>query len=305
MSAPILFLFFNRTDVSVKVFERIRRHRPSDLFLASDGPRLGKPQEAAAVAELRTTILGMIDWECNVRTLFRDGNLGCRKAVSSAIDWFFENVEEGIILEDDCLPDPTFFRFCDELLERYRDDKRVYCVSGDATSRFHSGEGNSYWFSPYPLIWGWATWRRAWQQYSVDIADDFRTNGAKVLADRFGWFSPEYHHWADQFEQIAQGRIDTWDYQWNWCVMKNAGLSCTANVNLISNIGFSEGATHTVVPNERAAYPEHPMEFPLVHPGRIEPHHAGARAIRDRLVSPSPRSILYHYARRLKRWIGR
>lgn len=305
MSAPILFLFFNRQQATIEVFERIRDQRPGRLFLASDGPRAGRTGEAEIVESLRETIVGMVDWDCEISTLFRDANLGCKVAVSGAIDWFFQHVEEGIVLEDDCLPDPTFFRFCDELLERYRDVPEVLCVSGDASSGYASGDGCSYWLSPYPLIWGWATWRRAWKGYSVDIADDFRLHGATVLAERFGRTSSEYHFWADVLERSAQGRIDTWDYQWTWAMFKSRGLACVPNVNLIRNIGFAAGATHTSESDPRAAYPERPLEFPLRHPARVEPLREGTIALRDRVFAPGPRAILMRYGRKLKRWLGR
>jgi len=165
---PVLFLIFNRPNTTQKVFNAIRQAKPKQLFVAADGPRKGKEGEKEKYEQARE-IIEQVDWNCEVRTLFREKNLGCKIAASSAIDWFFENVDEGIILEDDCLPSQSFFRFCQELLEYYRDDTRIMMISGN-NFQFGKvrGEG-SYYFSKYAHVWGWATWRRAWKHYDVNM----------------------------------------------------------------------------------------------------------------------------------------
>ena len=210
--------------------------------------------------------LSTVDWDCEVKTLFSDKNLGCKVAVSRAIDWFFEHVEEGIILEDDCLPHPTFFRFCEELLNKYRDDERIGQISGDNFQFGKKRTEYSYYFSRYTLIWGWATWRRAWKNYDVDMKSwpEIHDNG--WLQDWLG-NKKLVHYWMRIFEMTYQGEINTWDYQWTFtCWIRNC-LTILPNVNLISNIGFSAGGTHTSCKNDKSAnIPVEAMEFPLRHP---------------------------------------
>ncbi len=166
MRSPVLFLVFNRPDSTRKVFDAIRSARPPKLYITADGPRPDRPAEAKLCSEVRA-IASAVDWPCEVKTLFRESNLGCKAGVSSGITWFFSHEDEGIILEDDVLPVPTFFNFCDEMLERYRDDARVSMISGCNLISNHFSPKQSYFFSRYNLIWGWATWRRAWQHYDV------------------------------------------------------------------------------------------------------------------------------------------
>ena len=167
-TTPILFMIFNRPDTTARVFERIRGIKPSRLFVSADGPRLQKPDEAEQCIQARA-VIQKIDWECEVKTKFSDKNQGCKMGVNSAINWFFEHVDEGIILEDDCLPDISFFPFCQTLLELYRNDERIMHIGG---SNFQDGklrDDGSYFFSGINHIWGWATWKRAWKQYDVQI----------------------------------------------------------------------------------------------------------------------------------------
>ena len=169
LKTPILFLIFNRLDTTRRVFEEIRKQKPRQLFVASDGPRVNKDGEREIVEKTRKLVLDNIDWECEVKTLFRGENLGCKIAVSSAIDWFFENIEEGIILEDDCLPAQSFFGYCEELLEKFREDGRISVISGDNFQFGWRNTSDSYYFSKNCHIWGWATWRRAWERYDVEM----------------------------------------------------------------------------------------------------------------------------------------
>jgi hypothetical protein len=201
-----------------------------------------------------------------VHTLLRERNLGCRRAVSSAITWFFDNVEEGIVLEDDCVPHPTFFRFCAELLDRYRDDERVVGIGGNNFRGTRAAAGESYTFSAYNQTWGWATWRRAWTHYDgtlslwpglreTDWLEDFLGDRA---AARF---------WRAVFDRDVQGQIDTWDFAWTFACWMQHGLTVHPSVNLVSNIGFEERATHTRNPaSSLADVPAGAMEFPLIHP---------------------------------------
>ena len=244
LNTPVLFLTFNRLDTTEQVFEAIRRARPPRLYLASDGPRDSRPGEEEKVKNVREYVLGHIDWECEVKTLFREKNLGCKYAVSGAISWFFENEEMGIILEDDVLPVPSFFPYCEELLERYRDDERIAHISGFNPLTSFDANGDSYFFSKFGPIWGWASWRRAWRQYDVEISSwpQFRDYYLRFVTD-----TPKEESWRRSlFDQLYRKEIDTWDYQWSYARMIGDQLNATPTVNLIKNIGFGHAdSTHT------------------------------------------------------------
>lgn len=243
METPILFLIFNRPDTTQEVFEAIRKAKPSRLYVAADGPRHDKAGEESRCAETRKIIEG-VDWDCEVKTLFREQNLGCKNAVSSAITWFFEQEEEGIVLEDDCLPDHSFFAFCTALLEHYRHDASVMHIGGTNVQKGkHRGDG-SYYFTNYNQVWGWASWRRAWEKYRLDWSAYDEDKMENVLEEIFKT-NKERAYWMNAFRQVKYNRIDTWDYQWTFSIWSNKGKSIVPNVNLISNIGFGHGATHT------------------------------------------------------------
>lgn len=220
------------------VFEQIKLQKPEQLFIAADGPRPGRAGELALCKATRTAVLNGIDWPCKVETLFRSYNLGCGVAVSSAIDWFFNHVEEGIILEDDCVPNATFFSFCTAMLAKYRANTNIMHING---SNFQSGKlrGNgSYYFSRYAHVWGWATWKRAWQHYDFTLKHYQHSSTAGLNA-----------FLQSELQSIYQAKTDTWDIQWFMTVWFNQGRAITPNVSLVKNIGMGEAATHThVVP---------------------------------------------------------
>jgi hypothetical protein len=244
LNTPVLFLIFNRPDTSLQVFERIREARPKQFFIAADGPRKDIPKDEQLCLEARS-IVNRIDWDCEVKTLFREDNLGCGIAVCDAITWFFTHVEQGIILEDDCLPHPTFFKFCEDTLNFYKDDLTVFNVSG-SNSQFGRVRGDgSYYFSKYGHIWGWATWRRAWKEYDIDILD---------YPNIIQSFEVE-PYWKNIFFLTYNKKIDTWDYQWFFHLQKNKAKVVVPNRNLILNIGFQSNATHTnTLPDWRKNY---------------------------------------------------
>ena len=207
-----------------------------------------------------------IDWECDVKTLFREKNLGCKYAVSGAISWFFENEEMGIILEDDCLPDLAFFPFCQELLERYRHDQRISMISGINEQFGKKRNDDSYYFSKYTHVWGWASWRNRWNgSYDVDMSKWPGIRDGEWIADMIG-HKQEARYWQNVFERVYSDEIDTWDYQWAFANFLNSRISILPNVNMISNIGFNEDATHTTADSELANLPKFSVEFPLLHP---------------------------------------
>lgn len=264
LNKPVAFIIFNRPDTTRKVFEAIRRARPPALLVVADGSRPDRPGEGELCAAARAVIEG-VDWPCKVMKNYSDTNLGCKRRVSSGLDWVFDTVEEAIIVEDDCLPHPTFFRFCEELLERYRDDERVAMISGD---NFQFGKRRteySYYFSIYPHIWGWASWRRTWNLYDVGMHTWPEIRDGGWLADIFS-DGGTARYWSDIFERTYQNEIDTWDHQLTFSLCSRRSLIILPNINLVANIGFGAGASHTSGASFVANLPVDPMVFPLRHP---------------------------------------
>ncbi len=264
VKSPVLLLAFNRPDLAQQVFDQIRAVRPSRLYMAVDGARQGNAQDHALCEQTRA-IVKQVDWDCSVHTLFPDTNKGCKLAVSGAITWFFQQEEEGIILEDDCLPVEDFFRFCDVILEKYRNDSRIKLATGTNLQRGRQWGHASYYFSQYSNIWGWACWQRVWQGYDVNLARYSEEEAAiqlpKVFADPF-----LAADWLRIFKDLKAGKIDTWDYQFNFITFFDNGLCATPNVNLISNIGFRPDATHTPDPlNHNARLPTGTLNE-IIHP---------------------------------------
>lgn len=265
---PILFIIFNRPDTTISVFNEIRKIKPSKLYVVADGPRVNKAGEKEKCDETRK-IIDLVDWECEVFKNFSDINLGCKKRVSSGIDWFFENVEQGIILEDDCLPDQSFFRFCEELLGKYKNDERIGMISGDNFQFGQVDNNASYYFSRYSHIWGWATWRRAWQKYDVSLSSWPQLKKDKVL-NRIFDNRQDFYYWSTIFDDVYNNKIDTWDYQWSYTCFVNSYLSVMPSVNLISNIGFNQGeATHTKRVGKFSNMATSELIFPLKTPESI------------------------------------
>ncbi len=269
-NTPILFLIFNRPELTKKVFEQIKTIKPKFLFIAADGPRDSIKGENEKCDQTRS-IVNEINWDCNLQTLFREKNLGCKNAVAGGITWFFENVESGIILEDDCFPDITFFRFCSELLEKYKDDKSIVHIGG-TNPVDESLQTNTYYFSKYNRIWGWATWRRAWKYFDPDI--EFWGELKKKNFHKKNFPFIESIIWRKNWDNVYNHKLDTWDYQWYLCRLIN-GKAIAPNTNLVTNIGFNKDATHTKDSKSILSnLPLGKMNFPLVHPvGKNENKH--------------------------------
>jgi len=246
LTTPVLFIIFRRPDTTQMVFNEIRKVKPKVLFVRADGPRKDRNGEAKLCKKTRD-IVGNIDWECEVHYNFSETNLGCKVAVSSGIDWFFENVEEGIILEDDCLPCQSFFWFCQELLEKYRDDERIMQISG-SNYLFGKTIGNaSYYFSRLNDVWGWATWKRAWRFYDINMKSFPVFKQQKQIDNYFD--NKRISRWAmSYFEEdfkMANSSCGIWSSQWSYAMCAQNGLTIAPNVNLVSNIGINEEATHS------------------------------------------------------------
>lgn len=249
MKTAVLFLVFNRLDVAKQVFEAIRGAKPHRLYIASDGARADENNEKEKVEEIREYLISHVDWDCEVKTLFRDTNLGCRIAVSSAIDWFFENEEMGIILEDDCLPSLGFFDFCQQLLYKYENDTRIMSIAGTNFVEFH-GKAD-YRYSNYSLIWGWATWKRAWKKFDPNIRD-FSVFKERNEIENYFLTKEERKFFLQNFEMVYNGEDSIWDAQWFYTCLIN-GMTILPQKNLIQNIGFGRDATHTFNENDKMA----------------------------------------------------
>lgn len=268
LKTPILFIIFNRPEVTLQVFNEIRKIKPSKLYVVADGPRQNLPEEKARCEETRK-IIDSVDWQCEIHKNYSDINLGCKKRVSSGIDWFFENEEQGIILEDDCLPNQSFFKFCKEMLNKYKDDERIGMISGDNFQFGKVKNEYSYYFSKYSHIWGWATWRRAWKKYDVNISNWPQVKKEKLLNKVFNNKRDTYY-WSSIFDDVYNNKIDTWDYQWSYTCFINNYLSVMPAHNLISNIGFSvKDSTHTKRLNKFSGMKTEELEFPLKVPENI------------------------------------
>ncbi len=238
---PVLFLVFNRLETVKKTLAAIREAAPRQFFIAADGPRDSHPGEDEMCRSVRDYILNHIDWACEVKTRFQEKNLGCKVAVSSAIDWFFSEVEEGIILEDDCLPCKDFFRYAAAALEFYRDDPGVMHINGNILKNYAPDENNCAYFYRYAHVWGWASWRRAWKYYDVDLKDFDPAALNKIFPkDR-----KQASRWNEILRNVIAGKpgFNTWDFQWTYTVMVNKAWCISPICNLISNIG-AEQSTH-------------------------------------------------------------
>jgi hypothetical protein len=265
LTTPVAFLIFNRPDTTARVFEAIRQAKPPKLLVVADGPRPDRPDDVEKCKAARAIIEG-VDWDCEVLTNYSDVNLGVDERVSSGLNWVFEVVEKAIIFEDDCLPHPTFFRFCEELLNYYRHDERIMVISGNNFQFGRSRTNYSYYFSRYNHIWGWASWRRAWKYFDYDLKlwpkiknENWLTS---ILEDKTA-----VKYWTKNFQRTYEGEPTVWDYRWTFACWIQNGLTILPNVNLVSNIGFGEGATHTSSSKSKVAnLPVEEMIFPLKHP---------------------------------------
>ena len=265
LKTAVLFLVFNRLDTTKQVFDSIRQAKPPRIYVAADGARESKKGEAEKVKAVREFVMQNIDWECDVKTLFREQNLGCKMAVSGAIDWFFENEEMGIILEDDCLPSQSFFWFCEELLKRYKDDMRVGMISGDNFQKGITRGGADYYFSIYNHIWGWASWANRWKNYDVSLKNFNDTKFIKELFDD----KKTVKYWLQIFKTMKKQLINTWDYQWTFTLWNKKQLTILPNTNLIKNIGFGVDSTHTTGESELTNLKAYELELKN-HPKEVK-----------------------------------
>jgi hypothetical protein len=292
-------MIFNRPDFTERVFAEIARARPRKLLVIADGPRPERPEDAEKCAAARA-VIERVDWECDVSKNYADTNMGCGHRPATGLRWVFEQVEEAIILEDDCIPHPMFFRFCEDLLEKYRDDERVMHISG---ANFLSGQKKtpySYSFSRYSLSWGWASWRRAFKHYDPTLKLWPSLRDTSWLLDRLG--DPRaVEHWKKVFDLSHSGieKVNTWDFQWVFACWAQRGLSILSNTNLVTNVGFREDSTHTRRPTDRRAnLPANEISFPLKHPPYIARDRENDQRIIEQVLLPSRKTS---FGRKLRR----
>jgi len=270
MTVPVIFIVFNRPDVTARVFARIRAARPATLYVICDGPRAHRPDDAPKVAAVRALIENGVDWPCEVIRDYSESNLGCRNRVASGLNNAFNRLECAIILEDDCLPDPSFFPFCADMLEKYRDDSQVFHIAGtnfapqDSTGSRKQG-GSSYRFSSHPCIWGWATWRRAWKLYDFEMASWHERMSTLRSSFASSW---EAQYWISTFAQAREDfvKINTWDFSWQFTVRSLNGLCVMPKANLVENLGIGLDSTHTGADAAHLFIPATSLAFPLKHP---------------------------------------
>jgi hypothetical protein len=301
MNAPVAFFIFNRPKLTAKVFEVIRQSRPNKLFIIADGPRPARPGEAEKCAATRA-VVEQLDWDCEVFRNYSEVNLGCGQRVSTGITWVFEQVESAIILEDDCLPHPTFFPFCEQLLEKYRNEPKIMSISGTNWLGQWKPEQQSYHFFFCGGFWGWATWRRAWQGYDYEMKLWENKKIREQIQDFIG-NEQAFKWYAQIFSQAYRGEIDTWDYQWIFHCFLKSGMEVVPAVNLISNIGFGEAATHTKNPDDvRSNLPQHSMLFPLEEPKELGIDREYGRQVGKKLSINN--HLLVRLKNKIKRWLA-
>lgn len=270
-ATPIVFIIFNRPEPTQIVFEAIRKQKPKTLFIIADGPRAHEPADIEKVKNTRQ-IVEYVDWDCDVHRLYAETNMGLKSRVSSGITQVFDVVEDAIILEDDCLPSDSFFTFCADLLERYRHNEQIMMISGDNFVERLSPKQYSYFFSIYPTIWGWATWRRAWAKYDIEMTDWQKGNAQAMIAKHIG-VPKHFEHLASLFDRTLNNEFHTWDYQWAYSCLLEGGLTIIPSYNLITNIGFNADATHTnSLLSMISNLPRYELELPLQYPSHIEVH---------------------------------
>lgn len=264
---PVLFCTFNRLECTKRVFERIRMMRPERLYLLSDGPRKNICGEDEKVAAVRKYLEEHIDWECQVYKNFAEKNMGCGRRMSSGISWAFEQEEKLIIIEDDCLPDLSFFRYCKELLELYKENENIMLIGGSNSVGELRG-GDSFVFSPFIENWGWATWKRTWEQYDYDICD---WSEKKVPQSMKAFMNErEIKNYLRLFDSVYTHEIDTWDYQLQYLLFQKDGLAIVPCKCLVKNIGFGPDATHTKTVPVKLYSEDHEMSFPMHIPSCVK-----------------------------------
>lgn len=262
---PVLFIVFNRPEITAKTLSVIKEVKPKYLYIAADGPRKNRPDDAEKCKKVKEVIHEMVDWDCELKTLYREENRGCGHGPAEAITWFFDHVEQGIILEDDCLPAKSFFRFCEELLKKYKDDDKVWWISGSNFFGKWYTKKASYSLSNFGPLWGWATWRNYWENFDYSAEGWFTKTGKENVRKSLN-NNLYYKYFSKVFDRYFEiTKDDVWDYQFLFSRFNHGGVTIIPSANQITNIGFGENATHTR--SNSAINPQvYEIKFPLQHP---------------------------------------
>ena len=304
---PVCLIVFKRPDLTRRLLNILRMVRPRSLFIVADGPRADRPEDKAACLQVRREI-ERIDWPCDIALNYSASNMGCGLRPASGISWLFDHVDEAVILEDDCLPHPSLFPFCSQLLERYRDDPRVMQISGSNYHRTELPMACSYFFSGSPGCWGWATWKRAWMHFDASAAAWPEAKKSGRLWNFMGYphLVPEYTKALDH-AYSTEGRCSYWDYQWGLACFLNEGLSIIPKYNMIRNDGFGDNATHTRNPESaESRMPVQAMQFPLLHPKQVAINHSMRKFyIRANMEKAPASSIPRRSLRRIARFLSK
>lgn len=263
---PILVIIFNRHELVQKLFNEIKKQKPKYLYISCDGPRVDKENDIELINKSKA-VFDQIDWDCEIKTLYRDKNWGAGKSISDALIWFFNQVEEGVVFEEDCFPHQDFFEYCEVLLEKYRNNSEIMFIGGNNFQKQSKSEF-SYYFSAYPHIWGWASWQRVIYDYSFELKNISNKDFKNVINHyNFSWIETKV--WFDKFKRIQMGQINSWDYQLTYNIWSKKGISIIPQMNLVKNIGFGKDAIHCKNSKSIEANLEiHPI-LPIKHPKEV------------------------------------
>lgn len=301
LDTPILLIAFNRPEITKKVFQSIKNAKPKRFYIAIDGPRKNFLDDTEKINDV-IEIFKTIDWDCKIFFLKREFNLGCKIGVSSAIDWFFRSEKRGIILEDDCLPNSDFFLFCQELLIKYEKYSQIQMITGDNFQDGKIWNTDSYYFSKLTHVWGWATWKRAWDNYDLSMSfwPNFKNSNEfkKIFNSHM-----EQNYFKSIFDAVYKNKIDTWDYQWTASMWYNKGLSITPKYNLVKNIGFGPSATHTKISTPRTRSQSTQNILPLTHPDIITQNNKADEYVFLNVFGGSQMGLINRVLRKLKNLI--
>jgi hypothetical protein len=307
IKTPVALLVFNRPDATTKILKKIAEAKPQKLLVIADGPRKNNAYDAENCRKVREIIKKSVNWPCDVLTNYSDRNLGCKIRVVTGLDWVFNLVEEAIILEDDCIPHSTFFRFCEELLEKYRNNEKVAIISGSKLFISRNKNQHSYYFSNFPQAWGWATWKRFWKNYDVDIKKWLELKDTNWLKNILNSHGSDYKYWENVFDLTYKGQTGTWDYQLVFTAWIQNQLAVMPKVNLVSNIGFGlNKGTHFKNWHKFAELKTEAMQFPLLHPNIIVADKKADRFVKRYNLTyfrPFFIKVFLYICLKLKRWI--
>lgn len=307
MKSAVLLVVYNRPEKTRQVFEQIRLARPARLYVVADGPLPGHTEDEERCRQVRG-LVEKPDWDCHFESWFRDENIGCGPSVKEAIDWFFTHEEEGIILEDDTVPDPSFFRFCDEMLDHYRNERHIAFISGtnhQGTVKTHVSNPASvasYFFARNKTTWGWATWRRAWELMDYEMTWLQSARAGEIIRN-MSLLEETSKYWMNAVMSIQQKNVSAWDWQWYFSVAAEDQLVIYPAVNLVSNIGFGPDATHTTGTPDEEVTTRYSIDFPLHHPQKVVPNDDWDRAFETKKLQIRFWVFKKHMPVRMKRFI--